>query len=56
MRRSSRLARGYTLRIRTDHMPRAVTCDVAPHPGWRRDGAFLVVADIAQHAAVRIAW
>ncbi len=48
--------RRYTLRIRTDRTPRAVTRDGAAHSGWRRDGAFLVVADLAQPAEVRITW
>ena len=48
--------RCFTLRIRTDHTPRDVTRDGAPHPGWRRDGAFLLVVNLPQPAAVRITW
>jgi alpha-glucosidase (family GH31 glycosyl hydrolase) len=48
--------RGYTIRIRTDHTPRTVTRDGAPHPSWWRDGAFLLVANLPQPAAVRITW
>jgi alpha-glucosidase len=48
--------RCYTLRIRTDRTPRAVTRDGAAHPDWRRDGAFLVIADLTQPVSVRITW
>jgi hypothetical protein len=48
--------RRYTLRIRTDRTPGGVTRGGVAHPDWRRDGAFLVIADLVQPASVRITW